>query len=249
MWKPIRVIHSFLHSIWSPGKAKMDRQYVFFNTGLCFWFLGLITSFYSSTWTVILGLLAAGSFLLYVLQRKVFRMFRKQNKPAEVATEKEIAPLTMPVEKVDFDAPQPQEKISNTVVARDVCFEGNITAVGQVYVYGEVQGNITVKDGLVKVMRNGLVNGNITCLELIINGNVQGECKAQSIDIDEHANIHGTLNYEALSVKKGGIFVGSADTSRKSAIKTNVIGLTASSAASESSLTSEEKKESKLAKK
>ncbi|MFD1804169.1 polymer-forming cytoskeletal protein [Mixta tenebrionis] len=176
-------------------------------------------------------------------------MFRKQNKPAEVATEKEIAPLTMPVEKVDFDAPQPQEKISNTVVARDVCFEGNITAVGQVYVYGEVQGNITVKDGLVKVMRNGLVNGNITCLELIINGNVQGECKAQSIDIDEHANIHGTLNYEALSVKKGGIFVGSADTSRKSAIKTNVIGLTASSAASESSLTSEEKKESKLAKK
>ena len=150
-------------------------------------------------------------------------MFKKQNKAAEVQADKEV---TIQVASPEKETLQPEEQVNNTVVARDVCFEGNLTAVGQVYVYGKVQGNITADDGLVKIMRNGQVNGNITCHELIIDGTVQGECKAESIDICEHANINGALNYATLSVKKGGVFVGSAETCRKTDINTNVIGLT-----------------------
>ena len=123
--------------------------------------------------------------------------------------------------------------MNNTVIARDVCFEGNLRAVGQVYIYGEIQGNIIAEEGVVKVMRSGLVNGNITSQELIINGTVKGECKSESIDIGEHANINGALDYVALSVKKGAVFVGSMETSRKAEppkkadASTNIIGITA----------------------
>lgn len=88
-----------------------------------------------------------------------------------------------------------------------------------------MQGNIIASDGVVKVMRSGLVNGNITCQELIINGTVKGECKAESIDIGEHANINGALNYVTLSVKKGAVFVGNAETTRLPEHAVNVIGI------------------------
>ena len=51
-------------------------------------------------------------------------------------------------------------------------------------------------------MRNGPVHGDINCHELLADGNIQGECKAESIEIGEHAHVRGTLNYATLSVKK-----------------------------------------------
>lgn len=208
----------------------MDRQYIFFNSGLCCWLLALVFSFSSFTWAGTFGSLAVGFFLLHVLKRKIFTMFKKQNKSTEIASKKEAI---MPTVSMDKSVPNVDEQTNNTVIARDVCFEGNLKAVGLVYIYGEVQGNIIAADGVVKVMRSGLVNGNITSQELIINGTVKGECKAESMDIGEHANINGGLDYVTLSVKKGAMFVGSVETSRKPEVapQTNIIGLAAASAA------------------
>ncbi|GLR08614.1 bactofilin family protein [Mixta theicola] len=157
-------------------------------------------------------------------------MFKKQNKSAEIQTKKDII---IPTVSMDKGASPAEDQANNTVIARDVCFEGNLRAVGQVYIYGEVQGNIIANEGIVKVMRSGLVNGNITSQELIINGTVRGECKAESMDIGEHANINGALDYVTLSVKKGAMFVGSVETSRKPDAnpQTNIIGLASASAA------------------
>ncbi len=199
----------------------MGRQYFFFNSGICCWLLALAASFFSLTWAGVCGSLAVGSFLLYALQWKILTMFKKQNKSAEITAKKEAILSTAILDKT---APH-EEQTSNTVIARDVCFEGNLKAVGQIYIYGEVQGNTIASDGVVKVMRSGLVNGNITCQELIINGTVKGECKAESIDIGEHANINGALNYVTLSVKKGAVFVGNAETTRLPEHAVNVIGI------------------------
>lgn len=208
----------------------MERKYIFFNGGICCWLLGLVASFFSLTWAGIFGLLAVGSFLLYASQRKIVTMFKKQNKSAEIASKKEPVTSTGLLDKA---APHVDEQTNNTVIARDVCFEGNLKAVGQVYIYGEVQGNIIANEGVVKVMRSGLVNGNISSQELIINGTVKGECKAESMDIGEHANINGALDYVTLSVKKGAMFVGSVETSRKpdATPQTNIIGLASAAAA------------------
>lgn len=154
-------------------------------------------------------------------------MFKKMNKSADTLVNKDSVTVNHSPEKSSLN---PEEQMSNTVIAREVCFEGNLRAVGQVYIYGEVQGNIIANEGVVKVMRSGLVNGNITSHELIINGTVKGECKSESIDIGEHANINGALDYIALSVKKGAVFVGSMETSRKPDASSNIIGLTAAAA-------------------
>ncbi|AUX92346.1 Ccm protein [Mixta gaviniae] len=205
----------------------MDRRYLFFNSGLGFWSLALVASFYSFRWTWLFGLLAVASFLFYVLQWKVAIMFKKPGKSTDIAAEKKSASSATAVEK---NRPPSEEKVSNTVIARDVCFKGNITAAGQVYVYGEIEGNISASDALVKVMRGGRVQGDISCHELLIDGNIQGECKAESIEIGEHAHVHGTLNYAVLAVKKGGVFIGHAEATRQPEHAANVIGIAPASA-------------------
>ncbi|WP_162303003.1 polymer-forming cytoskeletal protein [Buttiauxella sp. 3AFRM03] len=139
-------------------------------------------------------------------------MFRKE-KPVPPAT------VTNQTEK----EPSVQEQQKSTVIASGVHFEGNITASGQIYIYGEVYGNVVSNGGQVKIMRNGLVKGNIACGTLVIDGTLIGECKSESIDIHEHGKIDGSLAYTTLSVKNGGVFVGKAETFTKPDSEINVI--------------------------
>lgn len=60
-------------------------------------------------------------------------------------------------------------------------------------------------------MREGQVEGNVSCRELIIDGKVQGQCHGDSITIEEHGHLEGTLAYRALAIKKGGVFSGRAE--------------------------------------
>ncbi|MEX6137915.1 bactofilin family protein [Providencia hangzhouensis] len=68
-------------------------------------------------------------------------------------------------------------------------------------------GNITGKDNTVKVMLNGQVTGNITCKELVVNGRIEGECLSDTICIENNGEIHGTIHYSSLSIKKGWGFI------------------------------------------
>ncbi|MGG4607933.1 bactofilin family protein [Providencia sp. Me31A] len=140
---------------------------------------------------------------------------KRQNKPAPeiniqpTASEPEIIAKTAKIEEQVTTATVSEEK-TNTVISRDVIFEGNITSNEQVHIYGKVIGNITGKNNSVKVMLNGQVIGNITCNDLVVNGRVEGECLSDSINIENNGEIHGTIHYSNLSIKKGGILSGQA---------------------------------------
>lgn len=191
------------------GRTARDcRVYHILNVGLAFWLLALVAWSLSSM--LIAGLsggLASVFLLLHGAQWQVFNMFGKNKTPVVIPENRIITAPDIPTEK---ELPA-GEKHNNTVIATDVCFEGNITTAGQVYIYGEVLGNIDARDGLIKVMRHGRVQGNITSRELIIDGTVQGECQSEVIDIHDYGHVEGTLAYFTLSVKKGGGFTGRAE--------------------------------------
>lgn len=151
---------------------------------------------------------------------------RQNNKPAATVTstptinETEVA--AKKEEQVTVSTPTISEEKSNTIISRDVIFEGNITSNEQVHIYGTVIGNITGKDNTVKVMLNGQVTGNITCKELVVNGRVEGECLSDTISIENNGEIHGTIHYNSLSIKKGGVLSGQANV-KTSSINTDKV--------------------------
>ncbi|MFK9877382.1 polymer-forming cytoskeletal protein, partial [Klebsiella pneumoniae] len=91
----------------------------------------------------------------------------------------------------------------------------------------QVTGNIEAKEHLIKVMREGQVEGNVSCRELIIDGKVQGQCHGDSITIEEHGHLEGTLAYRALAIKKGGVFSGRAELLAAAENKSHILGLVA----------------------
>lgn len=198
----------------------MERKYLALNSALFFWLLALIAWCFSAPLLACLfGGLSLCAFTIPHLLKLVNTMFKK-NKIIETP-QPNVAPPLPASEK----EPTAMEKHGTTVIASDVRFEGNITSGGHVYVHGELKGNIDAKESLIKIMRGGLVDGNITCRELIIDGSVIGQCSSDAIEICENGNVTGTLVYRALAVKKGGVFAGQADVLPALAEKTNVIGL------------------------
>ncbi|PWW07813.1 cytoskeletal protein CcmA (bactofilin family) [Mangrovibacter plantisponsor] len=95
-----------------------------------------------------------------------------------------------------------------TVIAQGVCFDGNITASGQVYIYGTVTGNIYAREGKISVMHNGSVTGNVESQSLIVDGSVHGESCAEHVEICENGRVEGRLRYSTLSIVQGGVLAG-----------------------------------------
>lgn len=206
----------------------MGRVYLFLNTAFIFWSLALVAWCYDAhSWALLTAVIAIIAFIIHVLHKQVNHMFGK-NKAAEKMTPAPVVQAA-PMPAVEKEAPR-DEKQNNTVIATGVRFEGNITSNGQIYIYGTVHGNIDAKEGLIKIMRNGMVEGDITSRELIIDGIVNGNCRSESIDVYENGNITGTLAYSLLTIKKGASFTGRSELIRPVETKSNVVGLTAETA-------------------
>ena len=197
----------------------MDKQYLAINGALFFWLLALIAwSVDASALARLAAACALIAFLLHSQRNKINAMFIKKNK-----TEPQTSEVVTP--------PEPEavasKKHETTVIASGVHFVGNIVASGHVYIHGQVTGNIEAKEHLIKVMREGQVEGNVSCRELIIDGKVQGQCHGDSITIEEHGHLEGTLAYRALAIKKGGVFSGRAEMLAAAENKSHILGLVA----------------------
>ncbi|QLA70417.1 polymer-forming cytoskeletal protein [Enterobacter pasteurii] len=198
----------------------MERKYLALNSALLFWLLALLAWCYAA-WQLawLFAALSVLAFTLPLLINLGNVMFKK-NKMNEIKV-----PNPLPSPPVLEKEPTATEKHGTTVIATDVRVEGNIVSTGHVYVHGELIGNIASEQSLIKIMRGGRVEGNITCRELIIDGTVIGECNSDAIEICENGELTGTLSYRALAVKKGGIFSGIAEMLPAAIEKNNVVGL------------------------
>ncbi|HFF8819009.1 TPA: polymer-forming cytoskeletal protein [Klebsiella pneumoniae] len=190
----------------------MDKQYLAINGALFFWLLALIAwSVDASALARLAAACALIAFLLHSQRNKINAMFIKKNK-----TEPQISEAATP----PAINPEPEAVASKK-------HETTVIASGHVYIHGQVTGNIEAKEHLIKVMREGQVEGNVSCRELIIDGKVQGQCHGDSITIEEHGHLEGTLAYRALAIKKGGVFSGRAELLAAAENKSHILGLVA----------------------
>lgn len=179
----------------------MDKQYLAINGALFFWLLALIAwSVDASALARLAAACALIAFLHHSQRNKINAMFIKKNKTEPQISEAATPPAINPEPEAVAS-----KKHETTVIASGVHFVGNIVASGHVYIHGQITGNIEAKEHLIKVMREGQVEGNVSCRELIIDGKVQGQCHGDSITIEEHGHLEGTLAYRALAIKKGGV--------------------------------------------
>ena len=88
---------------------------------------------------------------------------------------------------------------------------GNLCVTGDIFINGNIIGNIVVVNGCITVMRSGKIEGDLTAPQITINGMVTGHCKADALEIQEHGQLNGVASANRFAIKNGGIFIGKSE--------------------------------------
>ncbi|ODQ07012.1 hypothetical protein BHE86_00775 [Shigella sp. FC1655] len=185
---------------------KRTLRNIIFSGIWIIWTLALIAFWrYQMAGEFLIILILIFSIIIYsmTLRLKKAAMFsRKTETPKAIEP---VAPVITEEKK-----PMPEQKLY-TIIAKGTVFQGDINVEGDIQIWGKVAGNINVKDGVIRVMHAGQVEGELTAPDIIIDGFVKGICAANNLDILEHGELRGTSRCGSMSIKRGGIFTGQSE--------------------------------------
>lgn len=204
----------------------MQKNNILINVSFLFWFFALINWCFNMPYVAyLLAALSLAGFITHIWQIRVNNMFKK-SKATEPHQDVSIIPETQPLADSTNEAKTIPSKLDATVIATGVCIEGNIMSGEFIHIHGTLKGNIHTEEGIVKVAQGGCVEGYIECRTLIVDGSVEGQCASDALEIAENGFISGTISYQSLTIKKGGVFLGHADCTVADGQKGNVVGFT-----------------------
>ena len=96
---------------------------------------------------------------------------------------------------------------STTLVASGTTISGDIAFNGNVEVEGCVKGDIAALDleyGVITVLADGVVEGQIRAPNIVINGKVEGDVVSGShVELAAHAMVTGNVHYHLIEMVKG----------------------------------------------
>ncbi|MEJ2762940.1 polymer-forming cytoskeletal protein [Photobacterium sp. MCCC 1A19761] len=72
---------------------------------------------------------------------------------------------------------------------------------------GMIEGKICLEKNLM-VSRKGRLKGEIQADKIVVNGLVEGTCRANVMEILENGVVSGTIYCDNLSIERGGKFLG-----------------------------------------
>jgi cytoskeletal protein CcmA (bactofilin family) len=109
-----------------------------------------------------------------------------------------------------------------TVISRGVKIEGKLSCSGNIRLDGEVQGDIS-SQGIVIIVENGWVNGQINADSVTIGGKVTGTIRAKDkVVLEAKANLKGDIITKTLLVEAGAIFNGNSKMGNSGSISESV---------------------------
>lgn len=105
-------------------------------------------------------------------------------------------------EKVALD----MQSIS-TLISEGCVLEGDFKAPAFVRIDGQVNGNVTIEEGLI-LGEKGIIKGNVVTREMLIYGAVTGNIITHSLEIKPTGKITGDIKTQTLRVETGGFYNG-----------------------------------------
>ncbi|MCX7642097.1 MAG: polymer-forming cytoskeletal protein [Elusimicrobiales bacterium] len=97
---------------------------------------------------------------------------------------------------------------TESIIAEDCVFSGNINTRGSLKIEGMVDGNITCSKE-VFVAKTARINGDIVCEKCIIYGSINGNLTASdSVEIMSIGSVNGDIKTSRIMIEDGGYFCG-----------------------------------------
>jgi len=104
-----------------------------------------------------------------------------------------------------------------STIGKSLLIKGDITGSEPLYIEGTIEGSVNLPDNRVTVGRNGRVSADIAAREIIVLGEVVGNCEASDhFDIRNEGSLCGDVVVSRISVEYGAFLTGSIDIRRES---------------------------------
>jgi cytoskeletal protein CcmA (bactofilin family) len=110
-----------------------------------------------------------------------------------------------------------RKELSTTIIGRGVRLEGDFTGEGNVELYGEIRGNVSIT-GFIKIGPAAKVTANISAESAEVAGHVKGKLTAtKDIVLLASADVHGDIKTKQITVTKGARITGRITTDERGA--------------------------------
>ena len=97
-------------------------------------------------------------------------------------------------------------------IGKSLKLKGEITGSEDLYIDGEVEGMVELKENSLTVGPNGKVHANVSARSVTILGRLQGNVKAgERIEIRKTGSLEGDLSTARIVIEDGAVFRGSID--------------------------------------
>jgi cytoskeletal protein CcmA (bactofilin family) len=105
-----------------------------------------------------------------------------------------------------------------TAIGKGVTIIGDVVSKEDLFIDGDIKGNVEVQDSRCTVGPNGNARSNVKAREVIIQGKVQGDVEAtQKITIRKDGSLVGNIRTTGIIIEDDAYFKGSIDIVRPGA--------------------------------
>ena len=136
--------------------------------------------------------------------------------------EEKEEPVLKPVQEVTTVSTMPQERRFETAhetpkgavahIGKSVLIKGELSGSEDLYIDGQVEGTIELREHNLTVGPNGRVNANVNAKEVVVHGSLKGNVRAvDRVDIRKSGSVVGDLVAARVVIEDGAYFKGSID--------------------------------------
>ena len=97
-------------------------------------------------------------------------------------------------------------------IGRSVVVRGELSGSEDLYLDGEIEGNIELRDHSLVIGPNGRIRANVTAREVVIHGRVEGNVTAsERAELKRSCVLTGDVSTQRIVIEDGAFFKGSVD--------------------------------------
>ena len=146
-------------------------------------------------------------------------MWKTHKEEAPTNVTKEVNPVAAPSERRPFE---PEREVplrgGMAYIGKTVTVKGELAAREDLYVDGEVEGTVELKDHNLTVGPNGRVKANLHAKDITIIGKVQGNVRAiDKVEIRKSGSLIGDIITARPIIEEGAYVKGSIETQKPEA--------------------------------
>ena len=110
-----------------------------------------------------------------------------------------------------------------SIISDGTEFKGNVKTCAEIQIDGGLNGNVKADKVLIGI--NGNVRGNITAQLVRICGKIEGEIKAETLQIVKTASVKGNVHKKTISIEPGAKLIGNIHEFEGGTVPSKVIKL------------------------